>query len=233
MNESSARRLCFLKKWLGFGAKGFLICVGAVVVDISLIPRGNVKAAHLDVILVLGQPAELDGSIKGEALERTNEAVRQYRSGIAPVILFTGGAAGNLYIESDAMARHAVAEGVPIEAIVRERESINTIQNIANAIQIMRAHSWTSAQIISSHPHLWRASLIVEAVNRLHPELAIHWVDHDSPWPPYYLASLKIHESLDEALKCVMLQATGIKLGNQMSCDALHDEARSGCLASP
>ncbi len=233
MNESLAGRWRVLGKWIGFGFTAALICGAAIALDIRLIPKGDVGAVPVEVILVLGQPAEQDGSIAGEALERTQEAVRQYRSGIAPVILFTGGATFNDNVESDAMARYALSEGVPAGAILRERESINTIQNIANAARIMHEHGWTSAQIISSHPHLWRASIIVEKFNRLHPELAIHWEDHDAPWPSYYLKSLRIHESLNEALKCMLLQTIGIRLGNRVSCDALHDRARSGCLASP
>lgn len=232
MSASSGRLWAILGKWLKCGLGGILISAAVITVDISRIPRGNVNPAHFDVIMVLGQPAELDGSLKGEALERADEAVRQYNLGKAPVILFTGGAAYNANVESDAMARHALVAGVPVAAVVRERESINTIQNITNAARIMHAHGWRSAQIISSHPHLWRASIIVQDLDRLHPELEIDWVDHDSPWPPYYMATLKLQERLEEAIKSVILQATGIRVGNQISCDALHDRARDGCRSS-
>jgi uncharacterized SAM-binding protein YcdF (DUF218 family) len=58
------------------------------------------------------------------------------------------------------MAEIAKAQGVPAAAIVEESQSQNTIQNAYYSVQIMKAHGWHSAEVVSSESHLPRASLI-------------------------------------------------------------------------
>jgi uncharacterized SAM-binding protein YcdF (DUF218 family) len=88
------------------------------------------------------------------------EGVRQYRAGVAPTLIMTGGAAHNQYVEAEVMAAIAKAQGVPAAAILEESQSQNTIQNAFYSVRIMQAHGWRSAEVVSSASHLPRASLI-------------------------------------------------------------------------
>jgi uncharacterized SAM-binding protein YcdF (DUF218 family) len=126
----------------------------------TTIPLENTQQAHFDAIIVLGYPANADGTPSPVERVRVIEGVREYRRGIAPALIMTGGAAHNQHIEADVMADFAVAQGVPAMAILREKQAHDTIQNAHYSMQLMRAHGWQSAEVVSSRSHLPRASLI-------------------------------------------------------------------------
>jgi len=96
----------------------------------------NTQQQQFDVILVLGNPASADGSIAAIARSRVLEAIEQYRAGVAPRLLMTGGAVQNKFVEAQ------------------------VIQNAYYSYKIMQAHGWNSALVVSSPSHLRRASLI-------------------------------------------------------------------------
>jgi uncharacterized SAM-binding protein YcdF (DUF218 family) len=91
----------------------------------------------------------------------------------------TGGAVQNKFVEAQVMMQFARTQGVPASAVFAEGESRNTIQNAYYSYQIMQAHDWTSALVVSSPTHLRRASLIFS-----HYPLA--WRMQVAPWPPDY-----------------------------------------------
>ncbi len=134
--------------------------VAAAVLLYRSIPLGNTEQARFDTIIVLGCPANPDGKPSPVQRERVSEGVRQYRAGRAPMLIMTGGAAHNRYVEAEVMASIAEAQGVPPAAILQELQAQNTIQNAFYSVQIMKAHSWHSAEVVSSRSHLPRASLI-------------------------------------------------------------------------
>ncbi len=134
--------------------------VAALAVLYRSIPLSNTAQKQFDVIIVLGCPANPDGEPSPVQQERVSEGVRQYRAGAAPRLIMTGGAAHNRYVEAEVMAAIAKAQGVPAVAILEESQSQNTIQNAYYSVQIMKAHGWNSAEIVSSKSHLPRSSLI-------------------------------------------------------------------------
>ena len=160
------------------------------------LPTHNTDAAHFDAIVVLGTPAELDGTPSPEQRERVLEGVREYRAGVAPRIIMTGGAAHNQHVEAHAMAQLAEAQGVPSSAVIEEDQAHDTIQNAYYSVKIMEAHGWHSAEVVSSHSHLPRASLIFA-------HFPIAWRMHAAPWPPEYgwlrKASIEWYEAADTA----------------------------------
>ncbi len=140
----------------------FLAVVGivAVVLLYRSIPLGNTTQAKFDTIIVLGCPANPDGGPSPVQRERVSEGVRQYRAGVAPRLILTGGAAHNRYVEAEVMASIAKAQGVPSAALLEEDQARNTIGNAYYSVQMMKAHGWRSAEVVSSESHLPRASLI-------------------------------------------------------------------------
>jgi uncharacterized SAM-binding protein YcdF (DUF218 family) len=156
------------------------IVAATTLVSLALIyfsiPMNDTAQSRFDVILVLGTPANLDGTISPVARSRVLEAIRQYRAGIAPRLLMTGGAAHNEFVEADGMARFAESQGVPASAVFTERQSLNTVQNAYYSYKIMMAHDWQSVLVVSSPPHLRRASLIF----RYYP---MAWKMQSAPWP--------------------------------------------------
>jgi uncharacterized SAM-binding protein YcdF (DUF218 family) len=153
--------------------------IACVLILYLSIPMSDTQQSQFDVILVLGNPARPDGSIAPVAQSRVLEGIRQYRAGVAPRLLMTGGAVRNRFTEAQVMQQFALSQGVPASAILTEGESQNTIQNAYYSYKIMQAHGWTSAMVVSSPSHLRRASLIFS-----HYPFA--WRMTAAPWPPHY-----------------------------------------------
>lgn len=149
------------------------------------IPMSDTQQQQFDVILVLGNPANADGSIAPVARSRVLEGIRQYRAGVAPHLLMSGGAVLNKVVEAQVMRRFAISQGVPDSAVFAEGESRNTIQNAFYSYKIMQAHGWNSALVVSSPSHLRRASLIFS-----HYPLA--WRVCEAPWPQGYPLAKRI-----------------------------------------
>lgn len=137
-----------------------LLVVAGAAVLYETTPLSNTGRNHFDVIIVLGNPSNADGSPSPVQRARVSESVREYRRGVAPALIMTGGAAHNQHFEADAMADFAAAQGVPSGVIFREKQAQNTIQNAYYSVKIMQAHGWKSAEVVSSRSHLPRASLI-------------------------------------------------------------------------
>ena len=158
-------------------------------------PVANTSLARFDAIVVLGSPTDSDGNPTPFQLSRVNEAVREYERGVAPRLIVTGGATHAGFVEADAMARTAKAEGIPESAIFEESQAKDTIQNACYSARIMKNHGWHSAEVVSSATHLPRASLIFERV-------PIEWRVHAAP-PLTPDSRLDIFSTALEMLKTV------------------------------
>jgi uncharacterized SAM-binding protein YcdF (DUF218 family) len=178
-----------------------LLVAGATFVYRS-IPSANTTLTHFDTIIVLGYPANPDGSPSPEQRERTLEGIHEFKAGIAPHLIFTGGPAHNQFVEAHVMATLALAQGVPAEAIIEEGQAQNTIQNIYYSQRSMAEHGWHSAEIISSPSHLPRAALILR-------HYWMQWSTHPAPWPPEYSFWERAAHYAVEAEYCLRLRMLG------------------------
>jgi uncharacterized SAM-binding protein YcdF (DUF218 family) len=181
----------------------------AVVVNRLSIPDHNTAATHFDTLIVLGTPSNRDGSASADQRARVSEAVREFKSGVAPAIIMTGGAAHNKFVEAHAMAIFAIKQGVPASAVIEEGEARNTIQNIFYSSQIMHAHSWHSAEVVSSAAHIKRAAMILQTFKKSQPTLAIDWRTHPAPWPPEKNKIHRLFLNIYESSRCLELRIFG------------------------
>jgi uncharacterized SAM-binding protein YcdF (DUF218 family) len=117
-------------------------------------------AQPAEVILVHGCPARDDGSPSTCNMRRTRAAFEAWRGGLAPRVLFTGGAVANEWSESLVMANYARSLGMPDDAIFVEAESHHTVTNLSVGKGIMRRHGWRTAIQVSEAMHLvWAKQL--------------------------------------------------------------------------
>jgi uncharacterized SAM-binding protein YcdF (DUF218 family) len=173
------------------------------------LPTSNTVANHFDTIIVLGYPANPDGTPSPEERARVLEGVREYRAGVAPRLILTGGAAHNQFVEAQVMARFAASHGVPASDLFEEGQAQNTIQNIFYSAQIMHAHGWSSAEVVSSGYHLGRAGLILATFNHRQPALAFAWRTHPAARAPeYFVPRQPVLYSL-EATRCLYYRLFG------------------------
>jgi uncharacterized SAM-binding protein YcdF (DUF218 family) len=169
------------RRRLGWLGRSIAVCVLVVLglvawaaVARARAPMSNTDLAHFDVLIVLGSPADEDGNPTLPELERVTEAVHEYERGVAPRIIFTGGAAHNRFVEARVMARTAEAQGIPEPAIFIEPEARDTIENACYSVRMMRSHGWRSAEVVSSPGHLPRAGMIFS-------RLPVEWRMHAAP----------------------------------------------------
>lgn len=153
--------------------------VGWALIARRLAPLENTSRDHFDAIIVLGTPADDDGNPTPAQLARVTQAVREYDRGVAPWLIFTGGAAHNRFVEADVMAAVAAAQGIPPSAIFVETKAKDTIQNACYSETLAKEHGWRSAEIVTSHAHLPRAGMIFSRTS-------LEWRLRaaDSPQPP-------------------------------------------------
>ena len=137
---------------------------------------GTAGAGTVDVLVVFGSPAEIDGSATAMQMWRVREGVAEYRRGQAAHLIFIGGPTANRFVEADVMARAAIELGVPSDAIFTERDSKTTIDNMRGVTAMMKAHGWTLAELISSADHLPRIAVIARPAPFL-------WRLHAAPTP--------------------------------------------------
>ena len=175
---------------------GCLLVTAAVVFGLYVtVPKGNEGSGPVDALLVLGTPTGFQGEINPMQIWRVDEAVREFRAGRAPRMVFAGGAAANRFVESDVMAKLAMDRGIPAEAILCERQSHTTVENIFNSAALLRAHGWTSVEVISSRQHLPRAAVLLE-------HTGLQWRVHAAPtpgWPQGQVAASWVEEAIGTA----------------------------------
>jgi uncharacterized SAM-binding protein YcdF (DUF218 family) len=168
------RRLSWKARAIVAGAAVVVGLTAWAAIAWALAPTGNTTQEQFDVLIVLGYPADADGNPTPTELARVTEAVNEYERGVAPKMIFTGGAAHNQFVEAEVMARVAEAQGIPAGAIVQEPTARDTIQNACDSLRIMQRHGWESAEVVSSASHLPRAGLILS-------RLPLKWRTHAAP----------------------------------------------------
>ncbi|MGD0497225.1 MAG: YdcF family protein [Bryobacteraceae bacterium] len=121
------------------------------------------EARPADVILVLGA-AEYRGRPSPVLRARLDHALELYNRKLAPRIMTTGGAGGELLYTEGAVGRsYLIGKGVPAEAIVVETEGESTVHSTALAGEIMRRMGLRSAIVVSDGYHVYRVKKILES----------------------------------------------------------------------
>ncbi len=115
---------------------------------------------HLEGAIVLGCPAEPDGTPSDCQRCRVDAAVRAYEKHEVRTLIFSGAAAHSPLVEADIMGDLAQKEGVPAAAVFREGRALTTWQNLRFAKAIATAQGLHRLLIVSTAEHLPRARRI-------------------------------------------------------------------------
>jgi uncharacterized SAM-binding protein YcdF (DUF218 family) len=156
-----------------------------------LLPEKPLHPADAIVVLGSGPPVDKEGRPTAELTRRVEKGVELYRQGLAPVLIMTGGNTYRDYYESEVMKQVAVAKGVPAQAVLEERKSLNTIGNARYSAALVRARGGKSVIIVSSPFHLKRAKKLFEATG-----LEIQTAGCKVPDSARYAISFSIYEYL-------------------------------------
>ena len=139
------------------------------------------RHAHYDAALVLGCPAEADGSPSLCERCRVKSAVRLYKRGVVGRLVFSGGAAHSPYVEADVMAELAVKRGVPAASILREGRALTTWQNVRYAKYLLEDNHLASTLVVSTADHLPRARRIAQFYGLFDERTGYFACDRDPP----------------------------------------------------
>ncbi len=119
------------------------------------------RAQPADVIVVLGGGLNRDLTPNRATTRRAQHAAELWKAGYAPMIICSGGyAEWAERSEADSCAQVLRESGVPAEAIVLEDRSRSTEENAIYSHEVMQAHGWKTALVVSDGYHLLRATWI-------------------------------------------------------------------------
>ena len=114
-------------------------------------------ARKSDVIVVLGARVEADGQPSSDLSSRIAHAVEVWKAGHAPNMICTGGFKDERLSAAAVCKRLAIGLGVPAERIWLADGTANTAEDAQAAAQVMAAHGWRTAILVSHPLHLFRA----------------------------------------------------------------------------
>jgi uncharacterized SAM-binding protein YcdF (DUF218 family) len=121
---------------------------------------GRDERPPVDAIVVLGA-AQYNGRPSAIYEARLRHAVDLYNSGVAKLVVFTGGKEpGDRYTEGGSGARWAEEHGVPASAAVVEDQSRTTYQNLSGTKRLLqsRVRERPMRIVVVSDPyHMYRA----------------------------------------------------------------------------
>jgi uncharacterized SAM-binding protein YcdF (DUF218 family) len=121
------------------------------------------RAQAADAIVILGARVEADGQAGPDLWVRTLHAVSLFQQGLAPYLICTGGYQGDR-LSAAAVARDlAIAQGVPADRILLADGSMTTREDAVRTRNLMVAHGWHTALLVSHPLHLERARILFKA----------------------------------------------------------------------
>ena len=133
-----------------------------------------------DVIIVLGGGAYENGVLGAPSNERLLRGLLLYKSGYAPIVIFTGGAITSASTkilhtlsasddrsaidapEAAVMYDTAVALGIPESVMTVDGRSTNTRENLKDVKELMQKNGHKTCLIVTSSTHITRAMLIAK-----------------------------------------------------------------------
>jgi len=115
-----------------------------------------------DAIVVFGA-AEYSGRPSPVLRARLDHAYSLYRSGVAPVIITTGGAGGDpKFSEGEVGRTHLMERGVPERNLIAETQGHDTAESAVRVSVIMRANGLRSCVAVSDAYHVFRIRKLLE-----------------------------------------------------------------------
>jgi len=173
--------LVLLATWLG----------ACALLAAAIFYTGTIDAAvRSDVIIVLGAALTRDGKPYLALTRRSEHAAVLWKKGFAGTIICTGGIGPQQRVprsEADGCREILMRDGVPRTAIVLEDTSQSTDEQARNTRDIMAAHGWKSAILVSDSYHVFRARYLVRRVGI---DVSLSPVPVTATGPVFYVASL-------------------------------------------
>lgn len=109
------------------------------------------------ILVVLGYPANDDGTPGPILKARLDKAIELYKQGVAAKIIVTGAAVNNQFVESEVMSAYCTQQGIPQADILVESNAKNTFENARMVKDIIKEKGYSKAIVVTSSFHKIRA----------------------------------------------------------------------------
>ena len=148
----------------------------------------------------------------GDTSARTDEAVKLYKNGWAPKLIFSGAAQDKSGpSNAEAMRREARASGVPDNDIITEELGATTKQNAENTGSIFEENNISSVILVTSAYHQRRAGLEFSKRSS-NVEVRNHPVASDNQWSSlWWLTPIGWFLAIGELVKIVIFYIGGTR----------------------
>ncbi len=163
-NPSDQNKSSWRRPWLLLLAA----VVGALVLFFGVTGSRIVRAAteapakRADVIAIFGA-AEYAGHPSPVYRARLDHGYELFETGMAPVVITTGGAAQDPDFSEGGVGRdYLLRRGVPEQALIAETQGSDTAQSAARVANIMRANGMRSCIAVSDAYHVFRIRALLE-----------------------------------------------------------------------
>jgi uncharacterized SAM-binding protein YcdF (DUF218 family) len=134
----------------------FLVVVAPLAIGWYLSPQDPLE--KVDAIVVVSG---------GDNDARISKGVQLYKEGWAPVLIFSGAAAEGDVSNAKAMARIAIRDGVPEDAILIEERSKTTAENATFTSDLLKQKGYNSFILVTSPYHQRRTYELFKKENQL------------------------------------------------------------------
>jgi uncharacterized SAM-binding protein YcdF (DUF218 family) len=114
-------------------------------------------ASAAEALVVLGAQVRPDGTPSAALEARVRHAVTLYLEGVAPLVVFSGGARDGRPAEALVAWRLAERLGLPESAQLREDGSASTRENASSSAGLLRARGVHRAVVVTDGFHAFRA----------------------------------------------------------------------------
>jgi uncharacterized SAM-binding protein YcdF (DUF218 family) len=118
------------------------------------------QSGSVDAIVVLGT-AQYNGRPSPALKARLDEVLLEYKAGMAPYIVVTGGKQpGDAFTEAEASRDYLIEHGVPESAILMESEGRDSWQSMQGAAEALEQIGAERILIVSDGFHLFRLKMM-------------------------------------------------------------------------
>jgi uncharacterized SAM-binding protein YcdF (DUF218 family) len=164
MTDEGANQHSQPRWWLRLLVLAAVAAVSLLVITaVQVVHTASLQEVHpADAIVVFGA-AEYSGRPSPVLRARLDHALDLFHRGVAPVVITTGGAAGDPSFSEGGVGRdYLMRHGVPERSLIAETQGRDTSESAVRVGVIMRANGLRSCVAVSDAYHVFRIRKLLE-----------------------------------------------------------------------
>jgi uncharacterized SAM-binding protein YcdF (DUF218 family) len=164
MTDEGANQHSQPRWWLRLLVLASVAAVSLLVITaVQVVHTASLQEVHpADAIVVFGA-AEYSGRPSPVLRARLDHALDLFHRGVAPVVITTGGAAGDPSFSEGGVGRdYLMRHGVPERSLIAETQGRDTSESAVRVGVIMRANGLRSCVAVSDAYHVFRIRKLLE-----------------------------------------------------------------------